>query len=223
MKETAMAISVILIFFFVIILIVYIEIRKIVINKKLRDFEKLRELPILGVAGRILGKSNYDFIELVSQCFDEAKTATFRVWLGPILALGIYDPKAVEILLTNDNCINKPYIYEHFHCKTSLIVTDQDQWKPNRRALNTAFTVSTLQNYIPQLNDKSRILLKQMSAHLNEAGDIYRTISICMIDMVTRTMMGTEMHLQSNERGEFIYKIAKQIMNSIQYRLTRLD
>lgn len=39
--------------------------------------------------------------------------------------------------------------------------------------------------------------------------------------MITRTTMGSEMELQS-ERGAFLYKIVKLIMNSVQYRISRV-
>ncbi|XP_055309430.1 probable cytochrome P450 313a4 [Sitodiplosis mosellana] len=152
--------------------------------------------------------------------FKQVKTTPWKAWLGPILVIGICEPEDIQIILTSDDCLNKPYFYDQFHCKTSIIATDREIWKPQRRALNTAFSVKVLQSYIPQLNDKSRILLQQMEPFLSEAGDLYRTIFICMIDMIARTTMGTEMSLQS-ERGAFLYETVKLIMTNVQYRITR--
>lgn len=76
--------------------------------------------------------------------------------------------------------------------------------------------MAMIQSYVPLLNEKSRILLEKMADHVGSAGDVYKTIFVCMIDMVTKTTMGSELNLQETERGLFLYQIAKKIMNNIQ-------
>ncbi|XP_031618056.1 probable cytochrome P450 313a4 [Contarinia nasturtii] len=204
-----------------IIFILYGELRKWFVKRKIRNFESPRQLPMLGVAARFIGKPNEDIIDIVFDIFDEVKSTPIQVWLGPFLMIGISEPPDIETILTSDDCLNKPYFYEHAKCKTSLIATNREIWKPHRRALNTAFNLKMLQSYVPLLNHKSRILIEQMEPFLQEPGDIYRMIYIGMIDMVTKTTMGTEMNLQLNGRGAYLYNIAKLIMNNIQYRITR--
>ncbi|XP_055316405.1 probable cytochrome P450 313a4 [Sitodiplosis mosellana] len=202
------------------IFILYGEARKWFIKRKLRNFPSPQQVPIIGAAVRFFGKSNDEIIKIVFDTFDELKTTPFQLWLGPILVIGISQPEDIQTILTSSECLNKPYFYDHFKCKTSIIATDREIWRPHRRALNTSFNVKMLQQYAPFLNDKSRILLKKMEPFLVEPGDLYRTIFICMIDMITRTTMGTEMDLQS-ERGASLYKIIKLVMNNIQYRVIR--
>lgn len=216
-----MAIGIILILALVLTFILYIEVRKYFIDKNLQGFKLIKGFPVLGAAGRLMGSSNYNFIDVISNFFDEAKSTSFRAWAGPFLVICTMDPKNIEVLMTNENCLNKPYLYEHFHCDTSIIVVDKELWKPNRRALNSAFAIPALQSYMPFLNKKSRILVKQMEPNINEINDLYRTISLCMMDMSTRTLMGIEMNLQS-EYGTFLQTTFKQIMNSIQYRVQRI-
>lgn len=73
-----------------------------------------------------------------------------------------------------------------------------------------------IQSYVPLLNEKSRILLDKMSENVGKLGDVYQTIFVCMIDMVTKTTMGSELNLQETERGLALYQIAKKIMNNLQ-------
>lgn len=216
-----MAIGIALILTSILLLIVYLEVRKYFIDQKLQGFELIKGVPILGAAGRLMGSSNYNFIDVISKFFKEAKSQSFRCWAGPFLVICTMDPKNIEVLMTNENCLNKPYLYEHFHCDTSIIVVDKEVWKPNRRALNSAFAITALQSYMPFLNKKSRILIERMKPQINELNDLYRTISLCMMDMSTRTLMGIEMNLQS-EYGTFLQTTFKQIMNSIQYRVQRI-
>ncbi|XP_031618068.1 uncharacterized protein LOC116337548 [Contarinia nasturtii] len=204
-----------------VIFIIYGEIRKWFIKRKMRNFESPKQLPILGVAGRVIGKSNEEFINIVFDIFDEVKSTPIQVWFGPFLAIFISEPPDIETILTSDDCLNKPYLYEHMKCKTSIIATNREVWKPHRRALNTAFNLKILQSFVSIFNHKSCIIIKQMEPFLQEPGDLYRTIFIGMIDMITKTTMGTEMNLQLNGRGVVLYDIVKSVMNNIQYRITR--
>lgn len=214
--------SIVLILIPICVSIVYIEIKKWLINRKLQNFESPpNQLPILGVAGCIFGTSNLEFIDLVLKYFDMVKTTPFYVWAGPILVLGVSEPQSVDILLSNEHCLNRPYFYEHLHSKTSILVADKEMWKPHRRALNAAFNVKMLNSYVPLLNAKAQTLVHRLQPFRNQSVDLYFILSVCMLDMITRTMMGSEMHLQS-EHGASIVRIAKQIMNSIQYRVSRM-
>lgn len=139
-----------------------------------------------------------------------------------MLAVGIDAPQDLQIVLTSENCLNKPYIYEQLKCKTSIIATIKEIWRPNRRALNTTFNPKILQSYMPLLNEKAKILVDQFHSHIDEAGDLYRTIFIGMIDMIIRTTMGSEMHLQTTEHGPWLFDVAKEMMSNIQYRIARL-
>lgn len=197
-----------------VVFILYTEIRKIIIKRKLGQFESIFGIPILGVGGRFLKKRNDEIIETVFGLFDEVTETPAQAWLGPVLVIGVAEPKDLQTLLASEDCLNKSYFYDHFHCKTSIISTTREQWKPHRRALNGVFNLRALQTLVPILNEKSRILLTKMEPLLIERGNLYRTIFICMIDMISRTITGEEMNLQS-ERGGFYYEKAKIFMNNV--------
>lgn len=203
-----------------IVAIAYMEIRKWRIKKTLQDFESPKEYPIMGVAGRIIGKKNEQLIDFIQNLFDEVKTTPLQCWFGPILLIGVSEPKDIQTILTDENCLNKPYFYNHLHCNSSILATDRTIWTSDRRSLNAAFNIKMLQSYITPLNDKTRILIKRIEPCVHKVSDLYRIIFISMLDMVTRTTMGCEMNLQS-DRGEFLYNISKQVMNNIQYRYVR--
>lgn len=180
-KMSVGIISVLIIF---ITFVLYGEIRKWFLNRKLRHFGSVDQIPILGVAGRFIGKSNDEIIDVVFDMIKDAKSTPVKVWFGPVLSIFVCEPEDIQTVLTSDDCLNKPYFYDQFHCKSSIIVTDREIWKPHRRALNSAFNVKVLQSFIPHLNNKSRILLQQMDQFLNKPGDLYRTIFICMIGIL---------------------------------------
>lgn len=204
------------------IVIVYFEIRKWFIKRRLRNFPSPKQYPIFGVALRFLGKSNDQIIDIISDIFAEVPTTPVQAWLGPAyLFIGIAAPHDVEIILNHFDCLNKPYFYEFLHCKSSIIASDRETWKADRRALTTAYDAKVLHSYLPFINIKSRILVQRFEPYVKTAGNLYRLIFIHTLDTIARTTMGTEMNMQTSAYGNYIYGIFKQIMESIQYRTVR--
>lgn len=208
--------------FFIVIIVIYGDIRKWFIKRKLRYFEYPKQWPIIGAAGRFFNQSNDQIIEIILDIYNEVESTPIQVWFGPLLVVGISEPEDVQSILTDDNCLNKPYFYNHLHCQSSIIATDRDIWISDRRALNTAFNIKILHSYIPQLNEKVCRLVQQMEPLLEKPDDLYRTIFISYMDSIARTTLGTEIDMQSKivpQRGLFYYGIFKQIMENIQYRM----
>lgn len=203
-----------------VVFVVYTEIRKIFIKIKLGQFESPKQMPILGVGGRFLKKKNEEIIDTVLDMFNEVKSTPIQAWFGPVLAIGVADPQDIQTILTSENSLNKPYFYDHFQCKSSIIVTNRKIWRPDRRELNKAFSVKMHQSFVPILNEKSRILVQRMEPYKNRFSNFYRKIFICMMDMIARTTAGEEMNIQS-ERGEMYYDKVKTVMNNIMYRVVR--
>lgn len=73
----------------VVVFILYTEIRKWKIKRQLRNFASPKQYPIIGVAGRFLGKSNDQIIETVLHIFDEVESTPAQAWFGPFLGVGI--------------------------------------------------------------------------------------------------------------------------------------
>lgn len=205
-----------------IVFIIYGEIKKWQIQRKLTGFSTPWQLPILGVAGRFINKSNDQFVDMLNEFVAEVGKTPIQAWFGPLLAVIVAEPEDMQIILSSDDCLNKPYFYEHMKCKTSIVATRREIWKPQRRALNAIFNFKMLQNYVPLLNSKAHVLVQQFGAFVGQPGDLYRTIFIGMIDMIFLTTMGAEQHLQIRERGSYFYNLSKMMMSNIQYRMSRI-
>lgn len=207
--------------FVLLVILIYGEVKKWRIQRKMRAFAMPKTWPIIGVAGRFFNKSNEQVIDIVMDMFDEAKTTPAQTWLGPILGILLDSPRDVQAVLTNEHCLDKPFLYDMLHCRKSLICSTKEMWRGDRRALNTSFNLRILQGYIPLINEKVRILAEEFAAHINQPGDLYKTIFIGMIDTVIRTIMGAEVNAQQTELGVDLYNTVKKIMSCIQYRVAR--
>lgn len=82
--------AIILVLIVLFLLVVYGEIRKYFINRKLCNIESPKQYPIIGIANRFIGKSNDDMIETFFDMFDEVKSSPLKMWLGPVLTIGRY-------------------------------------------------------------------------------------------------------------------------------------
>ena len=81
--------------------IIYGEIRKWFIKRKLGNFDSPKHsMPILGVAGRFIGKSNDEFIDIMLNITKEAKSTPVYAWFGPILFIAISEPEDIQIILS---------------------------------------------------------------------------------------------------------------------------
>lgn len=187
----------------------------------MKAFAMPKTWPVIGVAGRFLNKKNEEIIDIVMDIFEEAKTTPAQTWLGPVLGVLLDSPRDVQVILTNENCLDKPFLYDLLHCRNSLISSSKEMWRGDRRALNTTFTLRILQGYIPLINEKIRVLTERFGDHIDQPGDLYKTIFIGMIDTVIRTIIGVDVHAQETELGVELYNTVKKIMACIQYRVSR--
>lgn len=204
------------------VILIYGEVQKWRIQRKMKAFTMPKTWPVIGVAGRFLNKKNEEIIDIVMDIFDEAKTTPAQTWLGPVLGVLLDAPRDVQLVLTNEHCLDKPFLYDMLHCRNSLISASKEMWRGDRRALNTSFSPRILQGYIPLINEKVRMLVERFGTHVDRPdGDLYKTIFIGMIDTVIRTIMGADVHAQSTELGVDLYNTVKKIMSCIQYRVSR--
>lgn len=214
--------SLILLLILCILFIVYGELQKWRIQRKLKGFAIPKQLPILGVAGRFINKTNEQMIDMLNEFIAEVDKTPIQAWFGPFLGVVVAEPEDMQAVFSSEDSVDKPYIYDLMQCKTSLFVAKRDEWKPQRRAFDAIFNFRMLQNYVPLLNDKSKVLAKQFDRHVGEPGDLYRTIFIGMIDMIFWTSAGIDQDIQTTEKGPFLYNVVKVIMSNIMYRITRI-
>lgn len=205
----------------ILITIFYLEYKKWKIEQTLNGFINLKSLPILGIAHRFIGKSNDELPNVFNNFFIEACDKTFYCWFGPLLFFGVSEPETLRIVMTSDDCLNKPNLYEMMMCPTAIIATDKEIWRPDRRELNAAFNTKVLLSYLPLVNIKAKKLINCIEPMVNDEPDLYKFIFKCMIDTIAYTTMGTDIQLQTNH-GEIAYNIIKNVMHNIQTRVVRI-
>lgn len=200
----------------------WIEIRKWYLNRtKLKTFSKLKELPVVGVGGRFIGADNEVSMQLIDKLFYESETP-FAAWFGPSLIIGIADPGDMQTILNADECLDKPYLYEHLRNETGLFSSKKDVWKKHRRVLNPTFNPKVLSSFMPIFNQKSQRLVQQMERYMDGSPfDIYRPLFKALLDTIMSTGLGMKNWELQTKRGDDMHDIFIEVMNSFQSRVVR--
>lgn len=200
----------------------WIEIRKWYLNRtKLRAYSKLKEVPILGIGGRFIGQDNEKSMQSIDNLFYEKEPSKpFAAWFGPTIAIGIDDPEDMHTILNAEECLDKPYLYEHLRNETGLFSSGKELWKTHRKALNPTFNTKIMNSFVPTFNRKANILVQQLERHIGTPFDIYRPIFKALTDMIMNTGLGMNWELQT-KRGDDMHDIFIEVMNSFQSRVVR--
>lgn len=189
-------------------------------STKLRNYQKLRGVPILGIGGRFIGLNNEEVMAAINNLFHESAKKPFYGWFGPVVMIGIDEPDDMQVILNAEQCLDKPYFYGHLRNETGLLGSQKDLWKVHRRALNPTFNPKVLTSFIPTFNAKAKTLTEQMDLNVGLRIEIYRPIFKCLMDMIVNTALGMEWKLQ-NSRGDEYHDMFIQAMDSFFQRMVR--
>lgn len=221
-SETLLAMIAVLLLLVIVLFVACGEMKKWRIQRGLVGFAVPKQLPILGVAGRFVNKTNEQMIDMLNEIVAEVDKTPIQAWFGPFLGVVIAEPDDMQAIFNSDDCLNRPYFYDHLRLGTAIFVATRELWKPQRRAFEPLFNFKMVQEYVPRLNEKSRILAGQVDAHVSVPNDLYRTLFMANVDMILQTTTGADYHIQTTEMGPFLYKTIKQIMSHMMYRITRI-
>ncbi|XP_025410334.1 cytochrome P450 4V2-like [Sipha flava] len=151
---------------------------------------------------------------------------------GPIVHMNIAgrsyvllnDPDDIKVLLSSAQYINKGPEYDMLRpwLNDGLLLSTGSKWQNRRKLLTNTFHFKTLSMYNPSLNNHSRTLVKKLleASALNEEICIAEYITLCSLDMMCETIMGTEMKAQEGKSVEYVNAI-KSACRSVINRVYR--
>ncbi|VVC44999.1 Cytochrome P450, E-class, group I,Cytochrome P450,Cytochrome P450, conserved site [Cinara cedri] len=120
------------------------------------------------------------------------------------------DPEDLKILLSSSSNINKGSDYDTLKpwLNEGLLLSTGSKWQYRRKLLTNTFHMKTLAMYVPSLNRHSRVLVdKLLHASRNEEISIKEYITLCSLDMLCETIIGTEMKAQEGESVQYVNSI----------------
>lgn len=186
----------VLLFLVICLSIIYLEFYKWKINKKTANFNKLKEWPVFGMGHRMIGIKNEEVMDTMHKWSYEAGSP-YRAWMGPYLLIGIDDPDNIQIVLNSNECLNKSYQYFFLRNETGIFSSRAELWKKDRKALNPTFNHKILMGFVPTINEKSQIFIKQLEEYIDKPFDVYRPFYKLFSDTLINTVLDTKWNMQS--------------------------
>nr|QQL12336.1 cytochrome P450 CYP4CJ14 [Aphis craccivora] len=118
----------------------------------------------------------------------------------------------LKILLSSTQYIKKGPEYEMLKpwLNEGLLLSSGQKWHNRRKLLTNTFHFKTLGMYNLSINKHSRKLVDKLlkaSTNGNKEISIFEYITLCSLDMICETIMGTEMNAQEGKSVEYVHSI----------------
>ncbi|XP_050425339.1 cytochrome P450 4C1-like [Adelges cooleyi] len=121
------------------------------------------------------------------------------------------DPEYIKALLSSSQHINKGPEYGMLKpwLNKGLLTSSNPKWHSRRKMLTYTFHFKILETYIPTFNRHARLLTNELGKMTvkDQRVSIYSFMTLCALDIVCETIMGTELRSQEGESIEYVKAI----------------
>jgi len=118
------------------------------------------------------------------------------------------DPEDIKALLSSSQHINKGPEYGMLKpwLNKGLLTSGNLKWHSRRKLLTYTFHFKILETYIPTFNKHAQLLTKKLEKMIdnNQNVSIYSYMTLCALDIVCETIMGTELRSQEGKSIEYV-------------------
>ncbi|GIX83775.1 cytochrome P450 4V2 [Caerostris extrusa] len=126
------------------------------------------------------------------------KEKMWRMWIGTKPWVILFKPETVEVILNSNTVLKKTFMYEflNYWFKEGLITSSGSKWRMRRKLLTPAFHFRILSDFLPVIDEQSRVLVKVLEEQNGEEVDIVHPVTLCTLDILCETAMGIKIQAQ---------------------------
>ncbi|KAL4147834.1 hypothetical protein QTP88_002173 [Uroleucon formosanum] len=121
------------------------------------------------------------------------------------------DPDDIKILLSSTQYITKGPEYEMLKpwLNDGLLLSSGLKWQNRRKLLTNTFHFKTLDMYNPAVNKHSKVFTKKLLEACADDKEIsiMEYVTLCSLDIICETIMGTEMNAQKGKSVQYVNSI----------------
>uniref|UniRef100_A0A182JL16 Uncharacterized protein n=1 Tax=Anopheles atroparvus TaxID=41427 RepID=A0A182JL16_ANOAO len=176
--------------------------------------------PLIGNGLLFLNKSPAEFLRILGTLIAEYGMC-LRLWLGTQLLVLITDPKDIEVLLASPKYIDKSVEYNFVRpwLGNGLLTSTGRHWQTHRKMITPTFHFKILEHFVEIFDRQSNTFIDilRLYAKSGETFDVFPLVTLCALDVICESAMGTKVNAQLNAESEYV-KAVKEITNLIQLR-----
>jgi cytochrome P450 family 4 len=171
-------------------------------------------IPLLGNLLTFAGCDLIQFFQLIVTLV-EKHGSILKLWIGQDLFVLLSNPVALEKVLGNKNFIRRTGLVTKLgkpFFRNGLLMSDGDTWRIHRKIISSTFHNNVLDQFVENFSKNSSILVDQLNAKCNgKAFDVYPLISLCTLDVICETAMGTTVNAQLVDDGEYVRNVLRSL------------
>ncbi|KAK4879369.1 hypothetical protein RN001_007515 [Aquatica leii] len=194
----------------IIILIVYFLTQWYIKTRRyIRLMKKFPHPPTVPLLGNALDfKSPTDFIPKFAE-YTKLYGDKVKIYLGIMPEkLLVTDARLIMHILSSSNNLKKGKEYNYFSnwLGKGLLLSDGDsRWKKHRRLIASTFHIQIFKGFIEIFESNAKILVNKLENEVeNPSFDIYPFITLCALDNICETVMGTSICAQNNCNPDYV-------------------
>lgn len=173
-------------------------------NKHLKKIDGPTPIPLIGNA---LEFGDSDTFLPIQQKLTEKYNGIVKIMMGFEFILIVTDYKMLEFFLSSTKIIEKSRSYRYMHkwLGFGLLTSKGRKWKQRRRMITPAYHFNILEQFIEVFDKNGVILLEKIKKEVGKKStDIYPYVTLCALDIICETAMGTSVNAQINEDSKYV-------------------
>ncbi|XP_053315055.1 cytochrome P450 4V2 [Spea bombifrons] len=167
-------------------------------------------VPFIGNALLLKPNGGDFFLQIIEYSEIFRPLPLFKLWIGPIPFIILYHAENVEPILSTSKHMDKSFAYKFLHpwLGKGLLTSTGEKWRSRRKMITPTFHFSILSEFLEVMNEQSKVLVEKLRKHADkESFNCFMNITLCALDIICETAMGTKIHAQSNQDSDYVRAI----------------